>query len=235
MQFKLENDELISLEIVRKTRMKNTYLRVTSKGVIVSTNKRTPLKEIENFVFSKSSWLSKHLKAMALQEEKSAIVSGNRVYFLGQTYTLEIYQESQLKKATVNFEMRKCSIYLPYEYKHSELEELLNLFYKQEAQKKIPKMVETWSNKMGLTPSGIGFRKAKRRWGSCSSQNSISFNYYLMKLPLSCIVYVVVHELAHIEEKNHSKSFWKLVENYLSDYKEREKELREFERIISMS
>jgi len=234
MQFKLDNHEEVSLEIVRKARMKHTYLRVTPKGIVVSTAKKTPLKEIEAFVLSKSSWISKHLNSMQLQQQKCAMVSGNEVYFLGKSYTLNIKEEESLPSSTVLFDSTQCNICTPYLYENSELEALLNGYYKQEAQKIIPPMVELYSEKMGLMPSNIGFRKAKRRWGSCSSQNSISFNYYLMKLPLPCIEYVVVHELAHIQEKNHSKKFWILVEKYLPNYKTTTTELREFERVITM-
>ena len=234
MQFTLENNEVVSLEIVRKARMKHTYLRVTPKGVIVSTNNRTSLKEIEKFVVSKSAWLSKHIQVMALQEQKSAIVSGNSVYFLGKAYRLQIEEEHLLAEASVEFCDGYCFILTPHEYDQNELEALLNLFYKKEALKCISPMVDDWSQKMSLKPTNIGFRKAKSRWGSCSSQNSLSFNYYLMKLPLPIINYVVVHELAHIKEKNHSKNFWAVVEKYLSNYQEIRYALREFERIISM-
>ena len=234
MQFTLENNEVVSLEIVRKARMKHTYLRVTPKGVIVSTNKRTSLKEIEKFVVSKSAWLSKHIQVMALQEQKSAIVSGNSVYFLGKAYRLKIEEEHLLTEASIEFCDDYCYIMTPHEYDQNELKALLNLFYKKEALKCISPMVDDWSQKMSLKPTNIGFRKAKSRWGSCSSQNSLSFNYYLMKLPLPIINYVVVHELAHIKEKNHSKNFWAVVEKYLSNYQEIRYALREFERIISM-
>jgi len=72
----------------------------------------------------------------------------------------------------------------------------------------------------------------KTRWGSCSAKNTISLNYYLAKLPESLIEYVVVHELAHIKEKNHSAKFWNLVEKYLPDVKKRRKLLREYEKLM---
>ncbi|HHH53129.1 MAG TPA: M48 family peptidase, partial [Bacteroidetes bacterium] len=70
------------------------------------------------------------------------------------------------------------------------------------------------------------------RWGSCSSDNCISFNYHLVKLSSSLIEYVVVHELAHIVHHNHSKDFWQLVNRYLPDYKIKEEKIRAFEKLI---
>ena len=91
-------------------------------------------------------------------------------------------------------------------------------------------IVERYSKKMNLFPSKISFRFNKTRWGSCSYKNSIVFNYYLAKLPIEIIEYIVVHELSHIKHKNHQKEFWKLVEKYMPDYKERIKILRRYEK-----
>lgn len=104
--------------------------------------------------------------------------------------------------------------------------------YKNKLPEVILPMVYKYSNKMNLHPSKISFRFNKTRWGSCSYKNSVSFNYYLAKLPVELIEYVVVHELAHIKHKNHGKDFWALVEKYLPDVKERRKNLRKFEKII---
>jgi len=93
-------------------------------------------------------------------------------------------------------------------------------------------LVEKWSKEMRLTPNYVGYRKAKTRWGSCSSSDRISFNYHLMKLPMSLIEYVVVHELAHIEHKNHSADFWGLVRKYLPDYKVLEGKMKVFEKLF---
>ena len=103
-------------------------------------------------------------------------------------------------------------------------------------QEKLPpvalKYIKIYSEKMNLFPSKVTFRFNKTRWGSCSAKNAISLNYYLAKLPESLIEYVVVHELAHIKEKNHSAKFWGLVKKYLPDVKKRRKLLREYEKLM---
>ena len=104
--------------------------------------------------------------------------------------------------------------------------------YAKELPPTIMPMLENYSKLMQLYPSRVGFRFNKSRWGSCSHKNSINFNYYLAKLPLELIEYVVVHELAHIKHKNHSKEFWRLVEQYMPDMQARRKKLRDFEKII---
>jgi predicted metal-dependent hydrolase len=94
---------------------------------------------------------------------------------------------------------------------------------KEKAKEIILPLVEKWSKIMNLTPSFIGFRDSKTRWGSCSAKNRINFSTYLSTMPLEFIEYVVVHELSHIKHKNHSKEFWAEVEKFLPDYKERKK------------
>ena len=79
---------------------------------------------------------------------------------------------------------------------------------------------------MGVKPTGIKITSAKKRFGSCSAKNSICYSWRLMQYPPEAIDYVVVHELAHIIHKNHGKDFYRTIENYLPDYKNREKLLK---------
>ena len=81
---------------------------------------------------------------------------------------------------------------------------------------------------MNLFPTKISFRKTKRRWGSCSAKNEISFTSSLVQLPLTCIEYIIVHELSHIKHKHHQKAFWLHVEKFMPHYKEYEKNLKEY-------
>lgn len=97
----------------------------------------------------------------------------------------------------------------------------LDDLYKKRAKEIIPKLVDIYSQKMNLFPTSIKYRKNKNTWGSCNYKNGLNFNIYLCKFPIEIIEYVVVHELAHIKHKNHSKAFWSLVEKYCSDYKSR--------------
>lgn len=97
---------------------------------------------------------------------------------------------------------------------------------KEKAKEIIPQRVEYYSKIMGLKPSGVKITSAQKRFGSCSGKNNLCFSYILMQYPTEAIDYVVVHELAHIVHKNHSKDFYKLIEKYLPDYKLRERLLK---------
>lgn len=85
----------------------------------------------------------------------------------------------------------------------------------------IPPRVTVYAKRMGLFPSAVKISAAVSRLGSCSPKNSLNFSYRLMLYPVDAIDYVIVHELAHIRHRNHSKEFYKLVEAYLPDYKKR--------------
>jgi predicted metal-dependent hydrolase len=91
-----------------------------------------------------------------------------------------------------------------------------------------------FSGIMGLRPGNIRINSAKTRWGSCSRKGDVNFTYRLMFVPEELIDYVVVHELAHLKEMNHSARFWSVVEGIMPDYKARRKKLREFEHSIEL-
>ena len=94
------------------------------------------------------------------------------------------------------------------------------------AEVEIPRRVEYFAKQMGVQPTDIKITSAKTRFGSCSAKDSLCFSWRLMLYPPEAIDYVVVHELAHIKEKNHAPAFYKVVASVLPDYKAREKLLK---------
>lgn len=97
-----------------------------------------------------------------------------------------------------------------------ELERLAN-----EAVEKIPSLVAHYAERIGVTYGRISIRNQKTRWGSCSAKGNLNFNCLLMLTPPEILEYVVVHELCHRKEMNHSARFWAEVQKILPDYKER--------------
>lgn len=104
----------------------------------------------------------------------------------------------------------------------SELKEIT-----KKAKKIIPIKVAYFADKMGVSYGRISIRHQRTRWGSCSSEGNLNFNALLMLMPNELVDYVVVHELAHRKELNHSKRFYGVVESFLPDYKNREAQLKE--------
>lgn len=113
----------------------------------------------------------------------------------------------------------------PHAYEdHPELEAV----YRKKARRRIEQRTAYFAARMGVTYGRISIRSAKTRWGSCSSEGNLNFHWKLVLMPPRVLDYVVVHELAHRKEMNHSQRFWAEVERVLPDYGEQRAWLREF-------
>lgn len=123
-------------------------------------------------------------------------------------------QKKMLKKASEFDTIDKLT--------EEELKEL-----KKKAKKIILPLVEDYSEIMGVIYGRVAFRTQKTRWGSCSREGNLNFNCLLALCPEPVIRYVVVHELSHRVHMNHSKAFWHLVEEFMPDYKEHRKWLKD--------
>lgn len=100
------------------------------------------------------------------------------------------------------------------------------LKYKENALALVKKKVEDFASKHGCKYNKIGIRNQKTRWGSCSRRANLNFNYKIVFLPENIQSYIVVHELCHLKEFNHSKRFWSLVAKVIPNYLEMRKELK---------
>ncbi len=94
---------------------------------------------------------------------------------------------------------------------------------RKKAERILPPLVAQYSVRMGVKPASVKITSARTRFGSCGGNNAICFSWRLLAYPLAAVEYVVVHELAHIRHHNHSAAFYRLVEEYLPDYRERKK------------
>lgn len=111
--------------------------------------------------------------------------------------------------------------------KQSLKTERLNIHSKVELEIETKKLFEYWQEQIGVKADRIRFRQMKTRWGVCNTiSRVITINYELTKFPFVCLEYVVVHELVHLIHKNHNSTFWSKVGEYLPNYKELRKMLR---------
>lgn len=127
-------------------------------------------------------------------------------------------KESWIEKQLAAMRKRKEKQKMLPEASDSTVEEIKKLA--DEARLIIPERVEYYAKIMGVTYGKITIRNQKTRWGSCSESGNLNFNCLLMKTPPEVLDYVVVHELCHRKEMNHSKKFWSEVEKILPDYRE---------------
>jgi hypothetical protein len=110
----------------------------------------------------------------------------------------------------------------------------IETWLKNQAERIIKEMAEKHSLQIGVKFQALCIRSARTRWGSCSPHGALSFNWKLIIAPLPVIEYVVIHELCHLRELNHSKSFWKLVENHCPDWRVQRKWLRANEAALTL-
>lgn len=109
----------------------------------------------------------------------------------------------------------------------AELRAALVDFYRKAAKALLPSAVERFAPLVGKAPQQVRITSAKTRWGSCSAKGGLNFSWRLLCAPPEAMDYVVVHELAHLIEFNHSSRFWAIVEGILPDYKARRQSLKE--------
>lgn len=175
------------------------------------------LKEAENFLIKKSDWIRKHLKVEELQ--KSKFMLWGKEIKLSQSYRLFI------KRHRISFKENELRILSPPESTEG-IEKLYETWLKHYAKAYIPDRVRELSGILGFKVKKITIRSQKTRWGSASTRGNLSFNFRLMRFRKEVIDYVIIHELCHFREMNHSKRFWSLVEKYCPDYKALRNELK---------
>ena len=212
--------------IKSKKRRKTISLHIKEDGkIVIYTPYHTPQWEIERFIKDKQSWIVEKIseKEKRIKEVEKTFHPGEKFLYLGEWYPLEM-QESSSKEPPLKLVFGKFIL------NHDRIEEARDLFshwYKREAKEKIAERVDYYSNRFQLFPEGIKITSARSRWGSCSRDNRLSFSWRIIMASLAVIDYVLIHELVHIREKNHSKRFWTYLESVLPDYRKHRHWLRE--------
>lgn len=201
---------------IKRSRRKTLAIQIKPDGKIeVRCDYSVKDAVIRDFVQSKAKWINKHLERMA-SREKTPLVFGSKALFLGKEYEITALDGQSY------FDGKRI-----YINKNADIYNVLGNFYKASAQKILPDMVHRKEQIMNLYANKIGVTAAKTRWGSCSGRNNINFSWRLMMAEPEVIDYVIVHELAHIKEKNHGKRFWRLVEKYEPNYIEQKNKLKQ--------
>lgn len=108
---------------------------------------------------------------------------------------------------------------------HEELEKNLKKFYITSCKKLMKERIKIYEKQLGLKPKSFEIVESRTKWGTCSSDRELTFNYKLIMAPIEVIDYVVVHELCHLTHMNHDRSFWRLVGSVFKDYKKRQEYL----------
>ncbi len=214
----LINDVELPYQIRFSKKAKYLQLRIShSNSLELIIPKRCSLKEGEKFINDKIDWIKKYSSKLIQKEEK--------YLFFGQEILIQLRYDLFVKRPLIKFENKVLLIKIP-SGSNCELNELYLAFLKRHAKKYLIERVNYLARKYNFKVNKISIRGQKTRWGSCSSSGKLSFNFKLLRFRREVIDYVIIHELCHIKEMNHSKKFWKLVENFYPDYKALRRELK---------
>lgn len=210
-----------------KKKVKNVNLKVRPDStVVVSANNAVPFEFIEKLVIKRAPWILKNIKHFDEKRKlnfKHQYISGEIIPYLGKDYLLQVLPEGRKEEIILNG--GKIFLFVKDENCFFRKEELFNLWYKENAkvtfheslERVYPRVIQYEIEKPGIT-----IRTMKTRWGSCSwNRNRITLNTELMKTPLECIDYVILHELAHFKNRKHDDRFYDFLTELMPDWKER--------------
>lgn len=208
-------EELCIHKIIRSKR-RTVGLQVTHDAqLIVRVPPQMPIETIQALVRQKLPWILRKqsfARAHYLPAETKAFISGERFPYLGETYELCVVPGDYGSVAFdgKNFLLREGCIPLARWLFHD--------WYRDKAIEHFKDRVQHYAGRAGTRYAGVGISNALGRWGSCSAKGVLNFSWRLMMAPRDVVDYVVVHEVAHLKEMNHSKRFWKKVEGLAPDY-----------------
>lgn len=225
----------IDFDIVRSAR-KTLGIQIGEEGLVeVKAPACVSREQIRAAVLEKASWI-REKAALARRADALKIVhrfaQGEPFLYLGQTYPLYIRYDPDLKNVCVDLTEEDFVIETPVI--HSEvLEKAVLKWYRENALKLMVKRARYYGQIFGVLPSKVMVREQKSRWGSCNSQGELRLNWKLIMAPPQIIDYVVIHELCHLKEMNHSKKFWSLVEGMCPRYRQCRQWLKDYGAALS--
>ena len=212
---------------IKRNHRKTLGIYIINGQVEVRAPLRYPAHYIDAFVRAKAPWIIKHVEAsqqQLLNKNAFAVDYGQTIDILGVPHAL--LNDSALKGANHKGAENEPIIPLPPGLSPPQIKALLVKKYKELAKQYLPTRAQLLGAEMDIAPAHISITSAKTRWGSCSAKGRINFSWRLMMASKPAVDYVVIHELAHIKQMNHSKAFWAIVQKHMPHYKQAQAELK---------
>ena len=220
----------IPVEVLRKNN-KNLHLYVLPPDgkVRVSAPYKVDDEAIRLFVLTKIGWVKSKIRDFENQPRQTTreYVSGESHYIWGNRYRLKLEEGANRNNATIRggyivLNVREGSD-LP------EREKTMNEWYRKALKDRIPEMIERWQERIGVTVNDWQVKNMRTKWGTCNaSEKRVWFSLQLAKKPAECLEYIVVHELCHLLQKDHSTEFAALMDKHLPNWRETQKLLNGF-------
>jgi hypothetical protein len=194
-------------------RKKLSIIVERDRSVVVHAPETTTEEKIRAIVESKRNWIYekiRHTQKYSLTHPPGKeLVNGESALYLGRQYQIELVQNDSEE---IRFEQR---ILIPVRLS-SERKQVLRKWYIERAKEIIPPRARKFSRNLGVSFAVARIVDTRYRWGSCTLKNNINFNWRLIKAPMYVVDYVIIHELTHLLEANHTPRFWNIVRAQLS-------------------
>jgi|Deesub1362B_J571_1020462.scaffolds.fasta_scaffold00018_135 hypothetical protein len=204
--------------VVRNS-VKHAYIKLKRDLQIeVVVPKKVNGLDVENLILEKKDWIEKKAEEI---ERSLRIYKDGKVLFKGKEYEV-VFERGERDKV-----LQKGSKFV-VQYSDGDPVEILLDWLKERAKKELVREVESWSKKLGIEPNNVRIKEMKTRWGSCTKKWNVSINWQVIVLPKRLRDYVIVHELIHLSELNHSKRFWARLAEVFPDYQELRRELKKY-------
>ena len=207
----------VEYSVARSTR-KTAAIYVERDGTVtVKAPQAASEQQVQRLVERKLPWIYRtQAKWSELNHEPTGkeFVSGETFYFLGQACRLDVASDVSEPLLLVGdrFVLHADRMY--------QAEELLRAFYRRAGYERLPGLIATHSQSMGVRPGRLRVWELNHRWASCSPAGNLNFHWRALGAPLDVLHYLVVHELAHLKERNHTPQFWQFVEMEMPGWRE---------------
>jgi len=220
----------IDYNIVRSRRATADVIIERDGSILVRAPEWASDEEVADIVASKNYWIYKGLAewrdlnaTRVLREYRG----GEGFLYLGRSYRLTLCsdQDEPLQLRNGRFSLQRDLV------EKGEIEaarEAFRGFYTARGRERLKSRVYYFAPKVGVSPSGLDVRELGNRWASCSTLGRLAFNWKCMMAPQTVIDYIVVHELCHFHERDHTQAFWNEVDKLLPDFRERKEWLRRY-------
>lgn len=189
---------------------------------------------IRRFLEEKKGWIVKKLeerKTMRSQVKFAGWETGDTIHFFDTEMKIRISTSEKALAPRLYRVNRSFQVILPIdlspEARRHEVKRLVHRWYRANIIEELTRRVEHHAKIMGLSFQAIRVKDVSSHWGSCSARKTLNFNYRIAMVPPELADYIIIHELAHLREMNHSPRFWAIVEQYCPDYRERRRRLKD--------
>jgi predicted metal-dependent hydrolase len=221
-------DQTVPLQLVRNPRARRYILRLLPGGTArVTTPRGGSAEEATRFALRHTDWLQKQLLRLSQpRAERNSWKHGDLIYYRGNSVALDITVTDAISHVRFGDES------IPVPETQTDLRPFIERHLRKLASRELPARALELATQHGLVFSKVTVRNQRTRWGSCSVKGAISLNWRLVQTPESVRDYIILHELAHLRQMNHSTRFWREVARICPDYEAAEHWLKRNSRIL---